>query len=104
MASPAGFGKAYYFVAQALREQGDGETSAAFYQRGLELDPRWPESARQTARGLATEPDPRRRYGALAVYLARQVCEATGYQRAEPVDTLAAALAETGKYEEAQAM
>jgi protein O-mannosyl-transferase len=102
LASQAGFGKAYYFVAQAIREQGDAQVSAALYQRGLELDPRWPESARQTAWNLATDPNPRRRHGALAVHLARQVCEATGYQRAEPVDTLAAALAETGRYEEAQ--
>jgi tetratricopeptide (TPR) repeat protein len=104
LASQAGFGKAYYFVAQALGEQGDAQASAAFYQRGLELDPRWPESARQTAWSRATDPDPQRRYGALAVYLARQVCEATGYRQAELVDTLAAALAETERYEEAQAM
>jgi tetratricopeptide (TPR) repeat protein len=104
LAAQAGFGKAYYFLAQALRERGDAQASADLYRRGLELDPRWPESARQTAWSLATNPDPRRRYGALAVHLARQVCEATGYQRAELVDTLAAALAETGKYEEAQAM
>jgi protein O-mannosyl-transferase len=104
VASQAGFGKAYYFLAQAVGEKGDAQASADLYGRGSELDPRWPESARQTAWGLATNPDPGQRYGALAVYLARQVCEATSYQRAEAVDTLAAALAETGKYEEAQAM
>ena len=40
----------------------------------------------------------------MAVRLARQVCEATRYQRGELVDAFAAALAETAKYEYAQAM
>ena len=49
VASQPRFGKAYYFMAQALGEQGDAPASAAFYQQGLELDPYWPEAARQDA-------------------------------------------------------
>jgi tetratricopeptide (TPR) repeat protein len=104
VASQAAFGKAYYFIAHALREQGDREASGPLFKQGLELDPYWIESARQTAWGLATNPDPRQRYGALAVYLSRQVCEATGYERAELVDTLAAALAEVERFDDAEAM
>jgi tetratricopeptide (TPR) repeat protein len=97
-------GRAYYFLGQALQDQGQADAAAASYRRAVEMDPQWPDEARQLAWGLATFPDPRRRYGALAVRLAQQACEATGYQRPEMLDALAAALAETGKYDEAQTM
>ena len=42
-----------------------------------------------------------RRNGALAVLLAEQACEATDFQRAQYLDVLAAAYAETGRFEEA---
>jgi tetratricopeptide (TPR) repeat protein len=102
IASHPNVGRAYYFLGQALQDQGQTDAATASYQRALELDPQWPDEARQMAWGLATYPDPRRRYGALAVRLARQACEATAYQRPEMLDVLAAALAETGKFDEAQ--
>jgi hypothetical protein len=70
----------------------------------LELDPGWPEEARKMAWALATHPDPRRRNGAMAVRIARQVCAAANYRQPEMLDVLAAALAETGNYDEAQRM
>ena len=51
---------------------------------------------------LATNPDPRRRNGAMAVRIARQICVAAHYRQPEVLDVLAAALAETGTYDEAQ--
>jgi protein O-mannosyl-transferase len=104
VASQPNFGRTYYFLGQALFEQGQREAGAASFRRGLELDPGWPEEARQMAWGLATHPDPRRRNGGMAVRIARQVCEAVDYRRPEMLDALAAALAETGNYEEAQRM
>src|SRR6202045_4273714 len=45
--------------------------------------------------------DAQTRNGALAVRLAEQACEATDSQRAEYLDTLAAAYAEAGRFDEA---
>jgi hypothetical protein len=59
--------------------------------------------ANQTAWTLATHPEPKFRNGTEALWLARQVCEATGHQRAEFLDTLAAANAEAGRFDEAVA-
>ena len=67
VAAQPSFGRTYYFLGQALLEQGQHEASAAAFRRGLELDPGWPEEARQMAWGLATHPDPRRRNGGMAV-------------------------------------
>jgi tetratricopeptide (TPR) repeat protein len=104
IASHPNVGRAYYFLGQAQQDLGQAEAAAASYRRAVDMDPQWPDEARQKAWGLATHPDPHRRYGALAVRLARQACEAVAYQRPEMLDVLAAALAETGKYDEAQTM
>ena len=52
---------------------------------------------------LATASDPALRDGTQAVALAEQACKATGYANAVMLTTLAAAYAETGRYEEAVA-
>jgi protein O-mannosyl-transferase len=104
IASHPNVGRAYYFLGQALQDLGQADAAAASYRRAVDMDPQWPDEARQMAWGLATHPDPRRRYGALAIRLARQACEATTYQRPEMLDVLAAALAESGNYDEAQTM
>jgi protein O-mannosyl-transferase len=98
------FGRTYYFLGAALLEQGQQEAGDACFRRGLELDSGWPEEARQMAWALATHPDPRRRNGAIAVRIARQICAAGNYRQPEMLDVLAAALAETGNYDEAQRM
>jgi hypothetical protein len=69
--------------------------------QGLKLDPDWPASTSRRAWQLATAPDGQTRNGALAVRLAEQTCEATDYQRAEYLDTLAAAYAEAGRFDDA---
>ncbi len=57
---------------------------------------------RQLAWLLATSPDERLRDGPRAVELARRVNELSGGQVPQILDTLAAALAETGRFEEAE--
>jgi hypothetical protein len=47
-------------------------------------------------------PDEHFRNGAQAVADARQACEMTGWKRADILDTLAAAYAETGDFEQAE--
>ena len=104
VAAQPNFGRTYYFLGHALLEQGERAAGAASFRRGLDLDPGWPEEARHMAWGLATHPDPRQRNGPTAVRLARQACKAVDYRRPEMLDALAAALAETGNYDEAQRM
>jgi hypothetical protein len=50
---------------------------------------------------LATNPDATKRNGSLAVKLAEDACQRTQYQQTVMVGTLAAAYAETGRFEEA---
>jgi tetratricopeptide (TPR) repeat protein len=60
-------------------------------------------AANRAAWALATNPDPALRNGAQALGLARQACQATGDERADFLDTLAAAYAELGRLDEAAA-
>lgn len=89
------------YLAHALTESGDPTTAAVYYQNSLELDRRWPEALDQQAWRLAGYPDAAMRNGPVAVHLAEQVCQATGFREAGYVDTLAAAYAEVGRFDEA---
>jgi tetratricopeptide (TPR) repeat protein len=88
-------------LAFVLAEQGRQEEAASHYQRALRLDPSWPRTFSRIAWMQATHPDPKRRNGASALFMARQVCQAPGGRRPEALDVLAAALAENGRFEEA---
>ena len=59
------------------------------------------EAAKKLARILATCPDPNLRDGGEALRLADESARATGYQHYLFLDTLAAAYAETGNFEQA---
>jgi tetratricopeptide (TPR) repeat protein len=101
IAREPGTGAYHYDLAHSLLGSGDVGAAAAHYGQGLKLDPDWPAGASRRAWQLATAPDAQTRNGALAVRLAEQVCEATDYQRAEYLDTLAAAYAEAGRFDDA---
>ena len=66
------------------------------------LRPDWPPPLNALAWLLATHPDPQARNGADAVKLARRACELSGFQNLVYLDVLAAALAETGSFAEAE--
>jgi tetratricopeptide (TPR) repeat protein len=88
-------------LSHALYEKGDKAAAAREYREASRFDPRWQETFNQTARLMATHPEARWRDGRTAVELAQQVCEATDPPRPEYLDTLAAALAESGRFAEA---
>jgi tetratricopeptide (TPR) repeat protein len=90
-------------LAAALYRVGRRGDAAAEYGAATSLAPRWKESADRQAWALATHPDRRARDGAQAVELAEQVCQATGFAAAANLDTLAAAYAEAGRFDEARA-
>jgi tetratricopeptide (TPR) repeat protein len=79
----------YAGVEQTLRE-------------GLRLAPDKPDFANSLAWILATSPSAEHRNGQEAVKLAEQACAAVRYNNPQFLDTLAAAYAEAGRFEEAQ--
>lgn len=94
-------GRWYYDLASALHEQGQAPAAAEFLRKAKELNGDWPQTAEQRARMLATQPDAAARNGILALYLARLASWATGDQQPEFLDTLGAAHAERGQFEQA---
>lgn len=58
-------------------------------------------SANMLAWALATTPDETLRDGPRAVTLAQQACEATQWKESDMIDTLAAACAEAGNFNDA---
>jgi Tfp pilus assembly protein PilF len=90
-------------LAFALASAGKEEAAREQYQEALRLDSNWPLAANQAAWVLATHPDPRKRNGPHALELARMICQATGDQNPQFLDTLAAAQAEVGRFDEAAA-
>ena len=67
----------------------------------MELNPDFPKACNNLARIRATHTDAALRDGAQAVELAERCCELTGHQVAAALDTLAAAYAEAGRFDEA---
>ena len=63
--------------------------------------PRPPAENNDRAWSLATDPDPAKRNGALAVKLAEDACQRTRYQEPKTFVTLAAAYAEAGRFDDA---
>ncbi len=91
-----------YYLAHALAKKGNAAEAKAEYARASRLDPRWPVYAAAKAWEESADPDPAKRNGALAVERAEIAIGALG-ERAELLVILAAALAETGRFEEAVA-
>lgn len=83
----------------SMERVGDTAGAAASYGRVLELDPGHLEAANNLAWLLATAPDDDLRDGTRAEELARLVVETL--RNPATLDTLAAALAETGDFDEA---
>jgi Tfp pilus assembly protein PilF len=73
------------------------------YQKALQIKPDSPDILNNLAWLLATCPDAHIRDGVQAVKYAGRACELTHYGMAPLVDTLAAAYAEAGRYDEAMA-
>jgi len=77
------------------------KASMADLNRALQRDPGIPRNYNDLAWFLATCPDATFRNGARAIQYATKACEMTKWKNGEFVDTLAAAYAEAGQFEEA---
>ena len=71
-------------------------------REGLQSTPESPELANSLAWVLATSPDAAQRKGEEAVTWAEKACQASNYAEHATLDTLAAAYAEVGRFEDAR--
>jgi tetratricopeptide (TPR) repeat protein len=90
-------------LAKVLLRQGKTEEAARHLSEALRIDPRLAKEFSDAAWALATHKDAKLRNGPIALQLAEQACQATGDQQPAILDTLAAAYAEVGRFDEAVA-
>jgi tetratricopeptide (TPR) repeat protein len=96
-------GRYYCGLGQVLLGEHRDQQAQAAYREGLRLEPGSAENADRLAWQFATCADRRLRSGILAVHFAEQACQATDFRRPEYLDTLAAAYAEAGRFDQAEA-
>lgn len=93
--------EAHFNLALAYAQEGNASQAIAEYKQAIRLQPDSPPALNNLAWILATQADSQLRDGAQAVSLAQRACELTNGKEAVFVGTLAAALAEIGRYDEA---
>ncbi len=92
-----------HHLANLLVNQGRTDEAIRHYNRLLRLEPHRLTPANNLAWTLATCPSPSVGEVAQAIRLAKQTCERTSYRQPAFLDTLAAAYAAAGRYDEAVA-
>jgi len=97
------FVEAHLGLARALGAKGRNEEAIAHFRDVLKISPGNFEAANDLAWVFATHPDSKFRNGAEAIRLAEMVCDATECKLPLPLHTLAAAYAESGLFDKAQA-
>ena len=85
----------------AWNELGEFENAVNDYREVIRLDPQETLALNSVAWILATCPDDAVRDGELAIDYATQACEISEWKSPNDLDTLAAACAEAGQFEEA---
>jgi tetratricopeptide (TPR) repeat protein len=94
---------AAYFLGWCLNAAGRPDAAREQYRAAGPVTPAWSAGARREAWRLATDPDPLRRSGPLALLWAQVLNQALGERDPAALDALAAALAECGRFDEAGA-
>ncbi len=93
--------KAHYEFAVALAHLKKPRAAMSQYASALLIQPDFPDALDGLAWILSTDANPDFRNGTEAVRMAERACALTGRQDPEKLKTLAAAYAETGRFEEA---
>jgi tetratricopeptide (TPR) repeat protein len=93
--------EAYYNRGRLHDSLGDSSRAIRDYEKAIELNPGYPQAYNNLAWILATSAEDALRDGNRAVRLAVRACELTGWKDAGFLDTLAAAYAEAGQFENA---
>jgi tetratricopeptide (TPR) repeat protein len=92
---------AYQNRGHAFGDKGERTRALADYDMALRLEPKNPVRFNAIAWRLATARNDQVRDGRLAVEYATQACELTAWKVGDHMDTLAAAYAEAGRFEDA---
>ena len=95
------FTEARFNLANALYSQGKVEEAIPYYNQVLSIMPKQPMVLTRLAWIRATHPDAKWRNGPQAVALAEQCCQITQNRMVPALNTLAAAYAEVGRFEDA---
>ena len=95
------FTEAQFNLANALYSQGNVGEAIEYYKQVLSIMPKHPVVLTRLAWIRATHPDAKWRDGAQAVALAEQCCQITQNKMIPALNTLAAAYAEVGRFEDA---
>jgi serine/threonine-protein kinase len=91
----------HYILGQVLEYQGRYVEAEQAYLGAIKAQPAWVPACNSLARLLATCPEDKVRDGKRAVEYATTACEQSGWKALFCLDTLAAAYAEAGQFEEA---
>jgi Flp pilus assembly protein TadD len=89
-------------LAQALHESGYPDEAKKQFAIALRMSRDWPAAAIEQGWRMATHPDPKARYAAESLRLARLLVAAGGGKTPSVLNLWAAALAESGRFEEAE--
>ena len=95
--------EAFVYLGMTLGQAGRDREAVEAYRAGLKLNPDLPEALNNLALILATSSDDGLRNGPEAVKLAGRACQLTQLRQPMFLETLAAAYAEAGRFQEAQA-
>ncbi len=88
-------------LAERRRKTRRSKEALEYYSRGIALRPDWLDGLNWSAWIMATSSDAALRDGRRALEFAERVCRASAYGNAAALDTLAAAHAECGQFEQA---
>jgi protein O-mannosyl-transferase len=92
---------AHYALGEACLAEKRPQQAVASFKEAIRLAPDVPECLNALAWVYATCPQAEVRNGAEAVRIAERACQLTKRQKTAPLDTLAAAYAEAGRFDEA---
>ena len=92
---------AYYNLGKIYANKGDVENAILFYKKTLQVSPNMAEALYNLSWIYATHKDNKFRNGKQAVKLAEKLCRIQNYSHPLSLDALAAAYAETGKFDRA---
>jgi tetratricopeptide (TPR) repeat protein len=92
---------AYYNLGKIFANHGKIEKAILFYEKALELNPEMTQVLYNLSWIIATHENEKYRSGEKAVKLAERLCKITQYNQPLSLDALAAAYAETGRFDAA---
>jgi Flp pilus assembly protein TadD len=95
------YAEAHYQLGVIMADRKQEREAAHHFREALRLKPDWVEAMNNLAWMLGTDLNETVRNGAEAVRWAERACQLTKRQRPAMLDTLAAAYAEVGRFEEA---